>query len=108
MSRSARLIVFKKELNWLDSFTQIYTSPYPGGADDADHQMFRLKYARVASHPSGRLAETPNLEGVSGASVWALTNRAEGLWTPEKVLKVVAIQASFKHGDYIGPSGGRL
>ena len=92
----------EKGMNWIASFTQIYTSPYPGGADDADHQMFRLTYSRSASHPSRGLVETPNLEGLSGASVWALTNLTDDLWATDKVLKVVAVQVSFKHSDFIG------
>jgi hypothetical protein len=91
----------KKEMNWLDSFTQIYTNPYSGGADDADHSMLRLTYSRSASDHSGKLARTPNLEGMSGASVWAITNRPGELWAPDNVLKVVAVQVSFKHSDYI-------
>jgi hypothetical protein len=92
----------KKGIDWLNSFTQIYTSPYAGGVEDADHQMFHLTYSRAASLPSGRPAETPSLVGLSGASVWALTKAQDELWTPDKVLKVVAIQVSFKHSDYIG------
>jgi hypothetical protein len=97
-----REILAKTGMNWLGSFTQVYTRPYPGGADDADHPMFRLAYARSTSDASGKPGETPNLEGVSGASVWALTNRPGELWTPVNMLKVVAVQVSFKHSDYIG------
>jgi|SRR5215471_2119072 len=91
----------KKEMNWLDSFTRIYTNPYPGGADDADHSMFRLTYSRSATDHSGKISRTPSLEGMSGASVWSVTDRPGELWTADNVLKVVAVQVSFKHSDYI-------
>jgi hypothetical protein len=93
----------KTRMNWLASFTQVYTNPYPGGVDDADHPMLRLNYSRSAPDSSGKLVGTPRLNGVSGASIWALTNDNPGdLWTPSKILKVVAIQVSFKHDAYIG------
>jgi len=64
--------------------------------------MLRLTYSRSASDHSGTLARTPSLEGMSGASVWAVTNASGELWAPDNVLKVVAVQVSFKHSDYIG------
>jgi hypothetical protein len=92
----------KTAINWRKSFTQIHVGPYPGGAGDADHSMFRLAYSRTASDSSGSVTNTPSLSGVSGASVWAVMDAAAPPWAPEKVLKVVAVQVSFKHSDYIG------
>jgi transposase len=92
----------KTRMNWRQSFTRVYTNPYHGGLEDADHQMFRLNYSRSAPGSSGRLQQTPNLRGVSGASVWALTNNNPGyLWARFKIVKVVAIQVAFKHDTYI-------
>lgn len=47
----------------------------------------------------GSLREIPNLQGMSGASLWASSEPAE-LWTPSKALKVVAVQSSFKRGEW--------
>jgi hypothetical protein len=91
----------RRNLNWLRSFTLIYTNPYPGGADDADHPMLRLSYARSFRDRSGELADTPHLGGLSGASVWAVSNPAGNVWTPRNFLKVVAVQVAFRHDAYI-------
>jgi hypothetical protein len=92
----------KKGMNWRESFTQIHAGPYLGGANDAHHSILRLAYGRRAPDRTGTESETPHLGGLSGASVWMVVNESGGLWTPEKVLKVVAVQVSFKHGEYIG------
>lgn len=42
----------------------------------------------------------PRLKGLSGASLWAYTEPA-GIWSPETVLKVVAVQNGAKHGEWI-------
>lgn len=91
----------KHRMDWAKSFVRIYTYPYPGGITDADHSIFRLSYARSTSSSQGAPTQTPHLAGVSGASVWALPKLKSSLWTPNDALKVVAVQVSFKHSDYI-------
>ncbi len=92
----------RKNLNWREAFTQIYTSPYPGGATDADHSILRLSYAERAPSSLGSVTDTPHLGGLSGSSVWAIEANPPFPWAAEKILKVVAIQVSFKHSEYIG------
>lgn len=91
----------RNRLNWRDSFTQIYTSPYPGGGADADHNVLRLAYAKAAPCSLGAIADTPHLGGLSGSSVWNVVPQTTGPWAPEKNLKVVALQVSFMHSEYI-------
>jgi hypothetical protein len=91
-----------KNMDWHKAFTQIHAGPYSGGAADASHPVFRLAYSRSAPDLSGAVTDTPDLHGVSGASVWAVVNAADGIWAPEKALKIVAVQVSFKHSEYIG------
>jgi hypothetical protein len=42
----------------------------------------------------------PRLRGLSGASLWAYVEPA-GIWSPQTALKVVAVQNSAKHGEWI-------
>jgi hypothetical protein len=95
-----REILAKNQLDWPNSFTRIYTTPIHGSVEDADHPVLRLVYARSAMNDAGATVETPHLEGISGTSVWAV-KAADGLWAPEKILKVVAVEVSFKHDEYI-------
>jgi hypothetical protein len=88
-------------MNWRESFTQIYANPYPEGIDDADHPVLRLAYSRTAPSSSGGVTSTPHLGGFSGASVWAVMNNPKKLWAPWDIVKVVAVQVSFKHSAYI-------
>jgi large subunit ribosomal protein L30 len=97
----SRETLARRQLNWRESFTQIYTSPYAGGAADADHSVLRLAYARAAPSSLGETANTPHLGGLSGSSVWNIISETDGPWAPEKILKVVALQVSFVHGKYI-------
>jgi hypothetical protein len=91
----------KKDLVWRNAFTQIYAGPYPGGGADAPHPMLRLAYSRRATDKSGADSDTPPLGGLSGSSVWTVVTDGEGVWAPEKTLKVVAVEVAFKHSEYI-------
>lgn len=42
----------------------------------------------------------PRLQGLSGASLWAYVEPS-GLWSPSAALKVVAVQNSARHGEWI-------
>lgn len=60
-----------------------------------------FKYAHVAIDEDGASVQTPHLRGTSGASIWEYTDPAgSDFWTPEKSLKVVAVQASAMDGEW--------
>lgn len=48
----------------------------------------------------GSIREIPRLQGLSGASLWAYSEPM-GFWSPQAALKVVAVQNSAKHGEWI-------
>ena len=49
---------------------------------------------------TGEPIKTPELPGVSGASIWEL-RPVTGVWTPEAATRVVGIQSSYMHSKYI-------
>lgn len=52
--------------------------------------------------PTAQEVESPRLPGMSGASVWQLQPPREGgVWSPSSELRVVAVQVSEKHGEFI-------
>ncbi|MNX56257.1 hypothetical protein D3C86_870460 [compost metagenome] len=48
----------------------------------------------------GKPVKTPELSGVSGASIWEL-HPTTGIWTPESGTRVVGIQSAFRHLRYM-------
>lgn len=56
-------------------------------------------YGHDAKSVTGELVKTPELPGVSGASVWELKPVQE-IWTPEAATRVVGIQSSYIHSKY--------
>ncbi|SEF09574.1 hypothetical protein SAMN05444161_8289 [Rhizobiales bacterium GAS191] len=45
---------------------------------------------------------TPEMPGVSGASIWELDEPSLGeFWAPERFTKAIAIQASYIHSKYL-------
>ena len=67
---------------------------------DATIDLF-FKYAHVAVDEDGDIVRTPHLRSASGAAVWEYTEPSgDGLWTPDKSVKVVAVQASAMDGDW--------
>jgi hypothetical protein len=81
---------------------QLYTGPYDGPVDGGRTQFdFFLRYTRNAKGAFGESRVTPNLSGVSGASVWAFGANSSSFWAPESLLKIVGIQVSFKHSSYV-------
>jgi hypothetical protein len=48
----------------------------------------------------GSRRKIPRLQGLSGGSVWAYSEPA-GIWSPSSALKVVAVQNSAKHSEWI-------
>lgn len=57
----------------------------------------------------GSLVDLPALQGVSGASVWAvLPDREAGVWSPESSVRVVAVEVACRSGSYIRAKGWAL
>lgn len=67
-----------------------FTSP----ADGAETAL-RVRYARVARRCDGLHVHAPELDGVSGATLWAVLDEADAC-----VLQPAAVQCAFKHGAY--------
>jgi hypothetical protein len=66
------------------------------GVDDSDTSL-RVRYARVARRCDGMHVLAPELDGVSGATLWAVLDDAlDG----GCVLQPAAVQYAFKHGAY--------
>lgn len=59
----------------------------------------RYAYARTASRVDGLEIHTPELDGVSGATVWAV--EPEGSDEVACVLRPAAIQVAFQHGRHL-------
>ena len=57
-------------------------------------------YGHDAVSVAGEPVRTPQLPGVSGASIWEL-RPVSGLWTPEAATRVVGIQSAYIHSKYI-------
>lgn len=84
------------------AFTQIYTERYAGPAiDNHSNQDILLAYSKSAQGIDGETSDTPDLKGLSGAPVWAISDRTDGLWAPEKCLKIIGVQDAFWHSTYI-------
>ena len=62
-----------------------------------------LEYGRVAEDLDGRDISTPALDGVSGATAWTIQPPSSDrtVWSPEGLVKIAGIQASFLHSQFI-------
>jgi hypothetical protein len=61
-----------------------------------------LEFAPDGERPDGTLAETPKLQGISGAAVWGLSAVASGpIWSPHNLLRVAGVQHSYQRDAYI-------
>lgn len=71
--------------------------PEAGEGADASDSSLRVRYARVARRSDGLHVLAPELDGVSGATLWAVLDDAldDGC-----VLHPAAVQYAFKHGAY--------
>lgn len=68
----------------------LFTGPLDAG---------RFVYARVAERIDGCLIHTPELDGVSGATVWAVEEESvDGIAC---VLRPTAVQVAFQHGRHL-------
>lgn len=88
-------------------FADFYTTPLPGVPEQAMQPVdlsvdLFLHYGRDGEKLDGTDLATPKLHGVSGASVWALSDtKSAQVWSPEHQLRIVAIQVAFVHSTYI-------
>jgi len=57
-------------------------------------------YSLEATSVAGKNIQTPELPGVSGASVWELV-AVRGVWTPEAATRVIGVQSAYVHSKYI-------
>lgn len=76
---------------------RIYVKPvvvFTGALDAA-----RYAYARTALRVDGIEIHTPELDGVSGATVWAV--EPDGSGAADCVLRPTAIQVAFQHGRHL-------
>lgn len=86
-------------------FVTAYTQRLPTVPAEAEPPVFDeldlfYDYGRQATLLNGEEVETPELPGVSGASIWEL-RPLRGLWTPEEATRVVGIQSAYTHSKYI-------
>jgi hypothetical protein len=57
-----------------------------------------LSYARTAERVDGLAIHTPELDGVSGALVWAVQDDASGV---ECLLRAASVQVAFAHSQHV-------
>lgn len=92
----ARPVVFFAALAAVAADAAIVVAP-----DDADHPpSLRVRYARVARRCDGVDVHSPDLDGVSGALLWAVHDPADARDDAVCVLRPAAVQYAFKHGAY--------
>jgi hypothetical protein len=58
-------------------------------------------YGHQAQSLEGETVLTPELPGVSGASIWEITHPTSTIWSPDQNVRVVGIQSAFRHSNYI-------
>jgi len=66
---------------------------------ELDNGQLKLSYRRIARRVDGLEIHAPALDGVSGATLWALVE--DGADAVECVLQPAAVQSSFKHDAYV-------
>jgi hypothetical protein len=59
----------------------------------------RFSYARTAERTDGLIIHTPELDGVSGATVWGVTDEGED--GVSCLLRPAAVQVAFMHGGHL-------
>ena len=63
-------------------------------------EMFAAYGRRGYSPETGVEIDTPDLTCTSGCGVWQYTPPASGIWTPERAVRLVAVQNSFRHSEF--------
>lgn len=87
-------------------FMTVYTQRIPDIPPEAelpvtaDLDLF-YDYGSEGMSVTGETVRTPELPGVSGASVWELASSAPSVWSADAVTRVVGIQSAFMHSKYI-------
>lgn len=69
------------------------------GDDTAAAPSLRLRYARIARRCDGVDVHAPELDGMSGAVLWALHEASDG--HHDCLLRPAAVQSAFKPGAYL-------
>jgi hypothetical protein len=75
----------------------------PKEAEAPVHPALDLFFFHETQAPTldGKIAQLPHLGGTSGASVWEYCEpERDALWVPERVLRAVGVQSSFRPGRY--------
>jgi hypothetical protein len=81
--------------------TKLLPSPPKWARDVVPTDLF-LAMASEGELDNGARISMPRFQGVSGASIWEISHGDEpGLWTPGKAAKVIGVQTSARHGEYI-------
>ncbi|KDR26211.1 MULTISPECIES: hypothetical protein [Caballeronia] len=75
----------------------------PSGAEDPIVPGLDLffDYSGEATSVTGQPIQTPELPGVSGASIWEVVDNVSGVWSPEAATRVVGVQSAYIHSKYI-------
>lgn len=96
----------KNSGGWLQgAFATAYTQRIPDIPSEAlapiipDLDLF-FDYGHEATSITGKQVATPELPGVSGASVWEHKPTSTAVWTPESVVRVVGVQSAYVHSKY--------
>ncbi|TKJ78783.1 hypothetical protein [Pseudomonas sp. CFBP13509] len=87
------------------SFLTAYTQRRPDVPTDLKEPYIEgldlfFDYGREAQALDGQSVFTPDLEGVSGGSVWELVESQSIIWSAVDNVRVVGVQSSFRHSDF--------
>jgi hypothetical protein len=86
--------------NLSTAYTQRILNPPSEAKDFVEGVDLFFDYNREAISISGKVINTPELPGTSGASVWELRSLDNEIWTPENVVAIVGVQSSYIHNKY--------
>lgn len=70
-----------------------------------------LEYSRTIINEKGTSVSAPELQGISGGTIWRLEDNQSAqthIWSPEQVIKLVAIECSFESSHYKWIRGVKL
>lgn len=103
------LAAYPAELGWADEdgvaggYIRIYSEQKSAPSYIPDHREgldLYFEYRRSGRRDDGSPWRTPDLRGSSGGGVWQHQPDSDGLWTPTRATKVVAVQSQFRHSEY--------
>ena len=86
-------------------FVSAYSQRIPHVPTNADQPVrpdfdIFCDYGFTATNFDGREINAPALPGASGASVWEISDSTEGVWNAESAARVVAVQSTYREGEY--------